>query len=729
MGHTAVSQGERILIWGGLGAEDDTRIYALDTDTWSWSYAGPDSVLPPPGNGDDASDDTNGTVVTVIAIVCSLVGLLAIVVLAIIGMRKRRAQRKEKECAEPAAIVGMRVDSTTSRGSFPVGSEARESVVSARSQGTQQSSVTTPLTGGMACAGATSATSTASLHEEHRTRQPEGSLAAAALHARRAHRRRAATTRTGDAEQEDDDDLDRWTFASSISFGQRTAVPTIAAASAVTNGSATSLGRSGQSATDPRAVRYLPPAGVLPRSRSVSQAMLQASAPSMVSVASGGTPSAQSTPLAHSTSPPSSPHMSAMLTSGGSIAGMISPLDQIARLRLNQMRRVDGALDAAAAGGADDAASDSSSRKSGDGPKEMVQVRSGDARESVEGFLMGSIGGRSVMGASPLPEPDIATDGEPGPVRRRHTIRIGNDVLERGTVLFNRYIIDDHPLPLVGDKTMVVFAADDTAGELVAIKLFELRGAWEREYIALRFLRGPQVAALRNIYNLADERTGSERYVIVTERYGHRLHDVLQADPANMADASIAAGDAPEPLDAEARAPVARSVANCLAVCHAHGIIVGDFSPKSLAQQSDGEAQYKLVALEHANQAGLPFCVSTTKLTRYSAPEVVEAVRAQTELLYAATIDLWALGCILYEILAGKPLFDASIDDEELLTFIVTASPGCKLGGVMWTEDGVLMADDLPLRVPDESAQLAIASLLSRDPNCRLAAIEVLKSI
>ncbi|KAI8053106.1 hypothetical protein BDF22DRAFT_503360 [Syncephalis plumigaleata] len=68
MGHTAVLIGNRILFWGGVSNSDDLRMYALDTDTWTWSHAEVDSMLPEPGevSQDGEKKNDNGTVVIIV---------------------------------------------------------------------------------------------------------------------------------------------------------------------------------------------------------------------------------------------------------------------------------------------------------------------------------------------------------------------------------------------------------------------------------------------------------------------------------------------------------------------------------------------------------------------------------------------------------------------------------------------------------------------------------------
>ena len=50
----------------------------------------------------------------------------------------------------------------------------------------------------------------------------------------------------------------------------------------------------------------------------------------------------------------------------------------------------------------------------------------------------------------------------------------------------------------------------------------------------------------------------------------------------------------------------------------------------------------------------------------YRAPEIVLGNQ------YDHGVDMWSLGCIIYELLTGKPLFPAKDENELLEYFIVT---------------------------------------------------------
>ncbi|KAI8049781.1 hypothetical protein BDF22DRAFT_657672 [Syncephalis plumigaleata] len=659
MGHTATCLDNKMIVFGGTPDNDgkstvlsSNDIWVLESidkgkkylwskpqmkntnhappprmDTWTWSHAEVDSMLPEPGevSQDGEKKNDNGTVVIIVSVVCGLVGLLAIIAFILLGLRKRRARKLNngQNSGTTIIVANGAANGTTSNGSKAL---LRKETLDDMSLGSQSpSSVEHPSMTEVANSGKylnnnngdnnnSSKRNSQNLlligrpvinSETNSPRDSNGDLSTAAAsdptpRVQRKGKRRvgrttnaSANTPSGIDDDDDDDDVDRWTFASSISFGQN--------ANPNSKSRVFSNSHNNNSNNEIRPARYYPPLAALPRSRSMSQAVFRANLPAHSATPSESTSNDVTLPLTQVISPPMSPN----LQPGSVISGMVSPLDQIARLRLNQMKRVgeggdnsnnnnnnnngdDGSgkqetaptqnnelkpayttlhpdassTTASIAAMLRDDVSENSSHKSNESPDEKIQVRGGDARESVEGYLVGTAGSRSITDPGVLHEESAedaldGTDEDDGtgtkPALHRHPtlVRIGSDVLRPGSVLFNRYILLDRPAPNLATDAVVIYAADDTAGEMVVLKMFVSRTAWEREYVALRFLRSPQVAALRNIYNLADERTGTERYVLVTERYGRALPELLSKLDDN--------GD----LDLNMRTGISRSIAEC----------------------------------------------------------------------------------------------------------------------------------------------------------------------
>jgi N-acetylneuraminic acid mutarotase len=113
MGHSALVDGDRILIWGGIGKEKDTHVYALDTKNWVWTSAAPNKTLPSPDDVIEEDDDRD-SLILVIVILCVVLLLLLITALIWFIIRRRRRRRAK------AAETGANVDSGTTAMSTPV---------------------------------------------------------------------------------------------------------------------------------------------------------------------------------------------------------------------------------------------------------------------------------------------------------------------------------------------------------------------------------------------------------------------------------------------------------------------------------------------------------------------------------------------------------------------------------------------------------------------------------
>ena len=112
----------------------------------------------------------------------------------------------------------------------------------------------------------------------------------------------------------------------------------------------------------------------------------------------------------------------------------------------------------------------------------------------------------------------------------------------------------------------------------------------------------------------------------------------------------------------------------------------------------------------------------------YRAPEVVLAASA-----YSEKIDLWSVGCILYEVLARKPLFTGKdhLDQirriieklgtpkEEDLQWIPEKGPSRKFLAKCPPSNGVKMSELLP-QVSDQTVDF-VTKLLTFDPTKRIS--------
>ncbi len=123
------------------------------------------------------------------------------------------------------------------------------------------------------------------------------------------------------------------------------------------------------------------------------------------------------------------------------------------------------------------------------------------------------------------------------------------------------------------------------------------------------------------------------------------------------------------PIDEAVR--IAREIADALAHAHAHGIVHRDIKPENVLLQGGHAlvADFGIaLALEHAGGERLTRTGLTLGTPQYMAPEQAAGERALD-----ARVDVYALGAVLYEMLAGVPPFVA--DSREAILRMLHEPP------------------------------------------------------
>ena len=221
-----------------------------------------------------------------------------------------------------------------------------------------------------------------------------------------------------------------------------------------------------------------------------------------------------------------------------------------------------------------------------------------------------------------------------------------------------------------------VYRARDTKlGRDVALKILPEAFLLDPDRLA-RFKREAQVLASLNHPNIAaihglEESTGTQ--VLVLE---------LVEGPT-LAD-RIARG--PIPLD-EAL-PVARQIADALEAAHEHGIVHRDIKPSNIKVKSDGTVKVLDFGLAKALDDAPGSDVSRPSLTASPTLTSPAATRVGIILGTAAYMspeqargksvdkraDIWAFGCVLYEMLTGRPAFEGE-EVSDVLARVIEREP------------------------------------------------------
>jgi Tol biopolymer transport system component len=222
-------------------------------------------------------------------------------------------------------------------------------------------------------------------------------------------------------------------------------------------------------------------------------------------------------------------------------------------------------------------------------------------------------------------------------------------------------------------------------------------GRFRREAQMLAALNHPHIAA---IYGL-EESSGAQALVLELIE-GPTLADLITRGPLSLDQAL----------------PIARQIAEALEAAHEHGIVHRDLKPANVKVRPDGVVKVLDFGLA---KAFAPEPISSAEVNPAQGPAPAAAATSAGLILGTAAYmspeqargqtvdhraDIWAFGCVLFEMFAGGPAFRGETLTD-LLAAIVKDDPD-------WTV--------LPASVPD-GARTLLRRCLKREARQRLQAI------
>ena len=236
----------------------------------------------------------------------------------------------------------------------------------------------------------------------------------------------------------------------------------------------------------------------------------------------------------------------------------------------------------------------------------------------------------------------------------------------------------------------VYLARDERHDRRVAVKV--LRPELSVELGPDRFVREIHLAARLNhphIMALFDSgEAGGFLYYVMPVVEGESLRERLQQAKR---------------LPVEDATQIAREVADALDYAHRHGVVHRDIKPENILLQ-DGHAVVADFGIGKAVTAAAKGAAAITRTgVTVGTPAYMSPEQAAGEETIDGRSDLYSLGCVLYEMLAGEPPFTGPTA-QAVITAHLTATP--QLVGEL--------RPDTPPAVAD-----AIARALAKDPNAR----------
>jgi serine/threonine protein kinase len=258
--------------------------------------------------------------------------------------------------------------------------------------------------------------------------------------------------------------------------------------------------------------------------------------------------------------------------------------------------------------------------------------------------------------------------------------------VQPGTIVAGRYIVDK--LAGVGGMSEV-YKAHDANGHTVAIKVLKsvsrhLLERFTREINALERLEHP--AIVRYLGSGITPATG-QRFLVMEWLDGIELGARLRKERLDL-DASLRLGE---------------RVAEALAVAHAAGIVHRDVKPSNIFLCGGDVDRAKLLDFGIARwvEAG----ILTATGARFGTPAYMSPEQVRGERSLDARADVFSLGCVLFECMAGRTPF-AARDDMAIFGKILFQNPP-------------RLSEDVP-GIPEAVEEL-VRRLLAREPGDRPA--------
>ncbi|KAK6397020.1 negative regulator of the PHO system [Meristemomyces frigidus] len=206
-----------------------------------------------------------------------------------------------------------------------------------------------------------------------------------------------------------------------------------------------------------------------------------------------------------------------------------------------------------------------------------------------------------------------------------------------------------------GTYATVFKGRNGKTGAFVALKEIHLDSEEGTPSTAIREISLMKELKHENIVNLYD--------VIHTENKLMLVFEYMDKDLKKYMDTYVSPTGAPRgALDPVTIKSFMWQLLRGIAFCHDNRVLHRDLKPQNLLINSQG--QLKLGDFGLARAFGIPVNTFSNEVVTlwYRAPDVLLGSRT-----YNTSIDIWSAGCIMAEMVTGRPLFPGTTNEDQLL--------------------------------------------------------------
>ncbi|CAG8498742.1 16438_t:CDS:10, partial [Racocetra persica] len=262
-----------------------------------------------------------------------------------------------------------------------------------------------------------------------------------------------------------------------------------------------------------------------------------------------------------------------------------------------------------------------------------------------------------------------------------------------GTIILQRYKLCGNSA--YGGNNTIRQAIDEQTDDQVAIKFFQNSESFEREVVMLKYLRSRHVGELLALYELPSKKDWP--YVIILNYYPQSMDKLIITKLSSM--------------DVLYIKLLIKSITQAIHYLHTHNVAHLDIKPGNFVHEKDDLTSWRLVDFEAARFVGEEWVDDCSPM--YCPPEVLNAAHNNQSIVASTSMDIWSLGCIIFELYTNTPLF---YSEEEAIDKLTKSFA-----------KGELV--DFPLnKIPDQQARNILSKMLAIKPSERISCEQILRS-